>query len=109
MIEIEVDGYIDAASVASTPVDEVEEMLHKHIGTNLSKQVMIHIDEMAFINMSLDEERGEFHYTAELVLCSKESIVTNIQRQAQLMAKHGLNEEQIEEILAIATEDTGGF
>ncbi len=109
MIEIEVDGYIDAASVASTPVDEVEEMLHKHIGTNLSKQVMIHIDDMAFIDMELDEENNQFHYKAELVLCSKESIVTNIQRQAQLMAEYGLNEKQIEKILAIVAEDTGGF
>ncbi len=109
MIEIEVDGYIDAASVASTPVDEVEEMLHKHIGTNLSKQVMIHIDDMAFIDMELDEENNQFHYKAELVLCSKNDIVTNAQIQAQKLSQYGLTPDQIVSVLDTITQNSEGF
>ncbi len=109
MVEIEVDGHIEAASVASAPVEEVEEMLYQHIGTNLSKQLMAHISDMSFIDMELNDETGQFHYKAELVLCSKSDIITNIQKQAVLMQSFGLSEEQTQAVLEITTDDNKGF
>ncbi len=109
MVEVEMNGEIDASIVVAAPVEEVEQMLHEEIGTKLSDQLMKHIDDMAFIDMSLNEETGKFEYKAELVLCSKNDIVTNIQIQAQLMSDFGLTQEQIKEVLETAVQETEGF
>ena len=109
MIEVEMSGEIDANVVVAAPVEEVEQMLHEEIGTKLSDQLMKHIDDMAFIDMSLNEETGKFEYKAELVLCSKNDIVTNIQIQAQLMSGFGLTQKQIQEVLETTVQQTEGF
>jgi len=103
------NGSVDASIVANEPVEDVEEMLHQEIGSELKRELMKSIDEMDFIQMELNEENGKFEYHAELVLCSKNSIVTNIQLQAQKMKEYGLNPEQIEKVLEIVTFDSKGF
>ncbi len=90
-------------------MEEVEKILNDGISSRLSDQIMENIDEMDFIQMELNEETNQFEYQAELVLCSKNSIVTNIQLQAQEMSKYGLSPEQIESVLAIVTQDSKGF
>ena len=109
MIELIVRGEIDASVVVAAPVDEVEQMLHDEIGTSLTQEIIKHIDDMSFIDMEMNEEKGMFEYTAELVLCSKNDIVTNIQIQAQVMKDYGLSPEQIARVLEIATFDNEGF
>ena len=109
MIEISMSGSVDASIVANEPIEDVEEMLHQEIESELKRELMKNIDEMDFIQMSLNEEDGKFEYQAELVLCSKSSIVTNIQLQAQAMKEYGLDPEQIERVLKIVLTDTKGF
>jgi len=109
MIEINMHGEIDASIVVAAPVEDVEKMLHEEIGSKLSEQLMAHIDDMSFIDMSLNEETNKFEYQAEVVLCSKNSIVTNIKIQARLMDEYGLGEEQIQNVLSAITMDSKGF
>ena len=59
--------------------------------------------------MELNDDNGKFEYKAELVLCSKNSIITNIQLQAQKMKEYGLDPEQVQKVLEIVTQDTEGF
>lgn len=109
MIELTIHGQINASVVIAAPVEEVEEMLHEEIGTSLTKEIIKHIDDMSFIEMEMNEEHGMFEYTAELVLCSKNDIITNAQMQAQKLSAYGLNEEQIVDVLDTVTQETSGF
>jgi len=109
MIEIAVEGNIGTGMLNNSTPEEVEKLLHEGIGVKIGRQVMDKLDDIAFIDISLNEETNNFEYKAELVLCSKNSIITNTKMQAQLMANYGLSGEQIEEVLMLATSETDGF
>ena len=70
---------------------------------------MKRIDDLDFIGMELNEETAKFEYHAELVLCSKNDIITNSQIQAQKLSAYGLTPDQIVDVLDTMTNNTQGF
>lgn len=109
MIELDIKGDIDAKMISKAEESEVEQLLEEAISEGIAKQVKIHLDEMAFIDLELDETRGVFHYKAAIVLCSKQDIISNAQQMAQKLAEYGLGEDEILDILQTQTQDNGGF
>ena len=100
MVELESRFEIDAELVSTSPIDEVEAMLKDTVSGNLAAQISDKLEEMSFIDMSLDEE---------LVLCSKQSVITNIEMMSKKMKTYGLLEEDIVDVLSTMVQDTEGF
>jgi len=109
MIEIDFNTNITQDKIKGQSADELEDFIASEIAYGLSVEMKKHIDEMSFIDMQWNEEEERFDITAELVLCSKQDIVTNAEIQAQLMANYGLTEEQILNVLETQLIDNKGF
>ena len=109
MIEIQIKGGILSSILEGSNAEEVEKILSDGVGEKLRDEILKHIDELDFIEMELNEATGNFEYQGELVLCSKNDIVTNAQIQAQKLSKYGLTPEQIVDVLDTITNNTEGF
>ena len=108
MVEIDFNTNITQDKIKGQSADELEDFIASEIAYGLSVEMKKHIDEMSFIDLIPNDEGG-FKITAELVLCSKQDIVTNAEIQAQLMANYGLTEEQILNVLETQLIDNKGF
>ena len=109
MTEIDINEEIDASIVLDNEVEDVEGYVNKKIMDSLSKKIMHALDDMAFIDMKFNSEKNVFDIEASLVLCAKNDLATNIQMQAQRMKEYGFTDAQVEEILNMGIETTGGF
>ena len=109
MTELDISGNIDADLFASATAEEVEETLQDKISKAITKQIMVNLDKMAFIDLQLDEETNKFHYEASIVLCSKQDIITNAQLMAHKLAEYDLTQEEILDILETQTQENEGF
>ena len=109
MIELDIEKGIPMENVVGGSEDEVQLMLENEIANALSDEMRKHIEEMAFIDMSVNAEKQTFDVTASLVLCSKQDLATAAEIQAQKLNKYGLTVEQIEDVLMTGLESTGGF
>lgn len=109
MVEINASFEIDSAVVATTPVEEVEKMLKDSVAGNLTAKISDKLEEMSFIDMNLNEETGKFVVEAELVLCSKQSVISNVEVMSTKMKGYGFDEDVIVDVLSTLVEDTGGF
>ena len=108
MIEIEMDKHIDPRAIKGMTTEELEDYIEESIAIGLTREMKTHLDEMSFVDMEMTED-GSFHIKAELVLCSKSDIITNIQRQSVKLAGYGLTEEQILNVLETTVEINKGF
>ena len=109
MTEIDISEKIDASIVIAKDVEYVERYVNERIRDALSNQIMEALDDMAFVDMKLNHEKNVFEIEASLVLCAKNDLATNMQMQAQRMKEYGFTDEQVEEILNMGIENTGGF
>ncbi len=109
MIEINVIDTIDQSLIAGMESENLDKLIQDKIAESLTKEMRKHIDEMSFIDMKYNEESESFEINTELVLCSKQEIITNAEIQAQKMAKYGLKEEEILNVLETQLSETGGF
>lgn len=109
MVELTAEIEMDASVVAVAPIEDVEQMLKDTVAGKLTTQIMEKLEEMNFLDMELDEEKGKFHVTAELVLCSKQSVLTNIEVMGTKLRQLDLSEEEIVDVLSTLVEDTKGF
>jgi len=109
MIEITHKDVIDAGTIANFSADELQKYVEDRISNGIFEKVQEHLDEMAFVEIEPNEETGAFDITAELVLCSKQEVITTAEMQAVKLAKYGLNEKQIFDVLNTQLEPTGGF
>lgn len=109
MVEIEVDGSFSLDEIKGLNENEVEEILHNEIAKDIVKEIVKEMENMAFIDLEIDEESNMFKYTAEIVICSKQNIITANAMMAQKLASFGLDEEDIVEVLSIQQENSGGF
>ena len=108
MIEITFKSQIEPGTIVAFDSDNLQEYVEDRIANGIFEEIEKHLEEMAFIEMEPTEDNG-FDITAELVLCSKQEIVTTAELQAVKLAKYGLNEEQILDVLETQLETTGGF
>jgi len=108
MIEIAYDDYINKEEIVGVSTEELEKAIEEKIAKGLSSEMVKHIEDMSFIDMEMTDA-GTFHIKAELVLCSKNDIVTNIQKQSVKLAEYGLTEEQILDVLETTVEKNDGF
>lgn len=109
MVELSASFEMDASAVMAAPIEEVEKMLKDTVAGNLTKQISEKLEEMSFLDMNLNEEKNKFIVEAELVLCSKQSVITNIDIMSKKLRGYGLVEEDIIDILSTLVEDTKGF
>ena len=109
MIEMEVEGSIPMTMIENESEDKIEQMLQGEIANAMVKQIMKHLDNMAFIDLKINEETKSFDYEASVVLCSKQDIITNAGIVAQKLRDYDLEEEDILDILETQTQSTGGF
>lgn len=109
MIEITWNGIITDEEIAQIPGEYLEKFIEDQISEGIKQQISKHIQDMSFINMEVNSTTGNFEIQAELVLCSKQDIVNNIQMQSVKMAQYGLNQGQIIDILETQSEPSGGF
>ena len=109
MVEIDYSSSISQKDIEGKSAEELEDYIASEIAYGLSVEMKAHIDEMSFIDMQLNEEKGQFDITAELVLCSKQQIITTAEIQAQKLANYGLLEDQILDVLETQLEDSKGF
>lgn len=109
MIELKVNGEIPLIEVIGKEEEDVEALLHENISIGLSKEIVKHVDEMAFIDMELNEKENKFDFSAELVICSKQDILTANEIMAEKLANLGLNATDIVNVLSTQQESTGGF
>ena len=109
MVELSANFEMDASVVMAAPLEEVEQMLKDTVAGNLTTQISSKLEEMSFMDMRLDEESNKFIVEAELVLCSKQSVITNIEMMSKKMKTYGLMEEDIIDILSTMVQDTEGF
>ncbi len=109
MVEINITNTIDQSLIVGMESGDLENYIQEQIAETLTKEMRKHIDEMSFIDMQYSEETESFSISAELVLCSRQDIISNAEIQAQQMSKYGLTAEQIEEVLLIQTNELNGF
>ena len=109
MIEINMYDTIEQSIITGMDPDKLEELIQDNIAEGLAKEMRKHIDEMSFIDMQYNQETKAFDITAELVLCSKQDIITNADMMAKKLADYGLSEEQILDVLETQLNDNGGF
>lgn len=102
------DKHINPNTIRGMTEEELEKYVEESIAIGLTDQIREHLEEMSFVDMEMTE-KGTFHIKAELVLCSKSDIVTNIQRQSVKLANYGLNEDQILDVLETTMEEKKGF
>ena len=109
MVELSIHNTIKESDMANMDPEILEEKIKNIISDELTKSMQEHVDDMAFIDMEYDEENKAFNITAQLVLCSRQDIISNAEVQAQQMSTYGLTSEQIEEVLLIQTNELKGF
>ncbi len=109
MVELNIEHIIDQSLIAGMNEEDLEELIQEEIAESLTEEMKKHIDEMSFIDLVFNQESQSFTVTAELILCSKQDIVTNAEIQAQKMAKYGLRQEEILDVLETQLIETGGF
>lgn len=109
MIEIDFEGTILKGLFENHNAKELEELIHENILENLKEQIDKQLDEMSFIDIEPDGDKGDFKYTASLVLCSKQNIISNAEVMAQKLAKIGVLEPDILDVLSTMENDLKGF
>ena len=109
MIELSIMDTIEQSLIATMKSEDLNKLIQDKIAESLTREMRKHIDEMSFIDMNFNEEAGFFEINAELVLCSKQEIITNAELQAQKMAKYGLGEKEILDVLETQLSERGGF
>lgn len=109
MIEIVHEGIITNEEIAQVPAENLEKFIEQKISEGIKKEIEQHINEMSFIDMEVNSSTGNFEIKAELVLCSKQDIVNNIQMQSVKMAQYGLGQDAIIDILETQAEPSKGF
>ena len=108
MIELSWNGHILPEEIAGRSSTELEEIIEEKIAKGLTHEMTKHIEEMSFLDMKSGED-GSVNIKAELVLCSKNDIVTSVQRQSVILAQYGLTEKQILTVLETSVEKSEGF
>ena len=109
MVEISIERNIDADILMDVAPDKIEDLVNEKIRDAICEDMIKALDNMAFVEMKYNDENNTFKIEASVMLCAKNDIATSSQIQAQLMAKYGLNEEQILEVLNIGINESGGF
>lgn len=109
MVELDAKFEIDSSVVVVSPLDDVEKMLKDTLAGKLTTQISEKLEKMSFIDMELDEKTGNFVVEANLVLCSKQSILTSIEVMSTKMKNLDISEEDIVDILSSMTEESKGF
>jgi len=109
MVELNAKIEMDASVVVAAPVEDVEQMLKDTVAGKLTTQIVEKLEEMDFLDMNLDEQNNVFVVEAELVLCSKQSVLTNIEVMGTKLKSMGLSEVEIVEVLSTLVNETKGF
>ena len=109
MIEINVGMQIKSEILETIDIESVEKMITAEISKGLADEITKKLDDIPSFEMEMDQNTGVFNVKAELVLCSKQDIITNAEMQAQKLAKYGLNQDQILDVLETITNSSGGF
>lgn len=109
MIEIEWNGVIAGEEIDTIKQDKLEAFIEEKIADGIKGEIGKHIQDMSFIEMEVNSSTGNFEIKAELVLCSKQDIVNNIQMQSVKMAQYGLGQDAIIDILETAGQESKGF
>jgi len=108
MIEMEVALIVTQNEIRGMDESEVENYLEQKIADKFTEHIKKHLDDMSFLEID-PRDNGDMDITAELVLCSKQHIVTGIERMSVKMAQYGLTDEMILDVLSTSIENTGGF
>jgi len=109
MVELDIEGVIPMEMVINKTEEELENTLHREISDKISSETMKHVDDMAFVDMEVNEEKQEFEYKASIVICSKQDIVTSYEIMSQKLAGYGLSTGEIIDVLSTQQNSTGGF
>ncbi len=108
MVELHIETTIPSEYTLRHSADELEQMIQTQIMDKLCEEIDDNLDDISFVDMQMSGD-GDVEIMAELVLCSKQQIVTTAEVQAQKLAGYGLTEEQILDVLETQLEDTHGF
>ena len=108
MVEITLDTSIDSAMLVQAKVEDAEGQLNELIGDGLCKEFKKHLDDLSFLDMEPKED-GTINIKASLVLCSRQSVDTNIDMVANYMKEHDFDTDEIETILTMFVGETKGF
>lgn len=110
MIEITAKGKITAETLVFTTPEEMEQTLTQDIAKGIAKGVIEKIDDMPFVNMEQNPSTQDMEWKADLIVCSKEQVVSSVGIMAQrLVEKFDATPEQIEYCLESAVSDLKGW
>ena len=109
MIEINIEDKISHNLISHASEEEAEKIINAVITEALTQKIDEALHKMAYIDIEFNEEEEAFNLSATLVLCSAQDVASTAEIQAQKLAKYGLSEEEILDVLSTGIESMGGF
>ncbi len=111
MMEIKTEGTISGSKILEHTGEDLEDMLAEKIAEGIKQELMKNINDMPFIEVDpTPEGDGSVVWTASLVLCSQDQMISSIGIMAKrLVEKFGASPEDIEYCLESAATDMKGW